>query len=290
MLYLNPCYVELFDVHHSEWKNVTQADDISVKPYIYRFGATDDVNQYCEKTFPGLTDCWQKVSLYDVNSNYHADVTVVITDGTTVTLVDVLDSYTSDGMYGYNDSKIPYNQWFDYLFHYTLQTHTDGKVYLHADGIAGTHEYTGKYYATGFSSAAKITGIRIRGSFRIRDLIIADFKLYKNDEIKELTVTEHGGDFVTTANNTYDLKTVGAVGTVTLDTSSITVAGYQLVGGSYICTASCDSKDIINALTVNYGGVTSDYTLVDGDQVLNTSSTDVTKDNLGTVTITAKKV
>lgn len=289
MLYINPCYAELFDVHHSVWISNTK-DNISTKPYIYRNGYTDDVGQYCEKTFPGVTDCWHKVSLYNNVSSYHADVTVVITDGTTVELVDILDSYTSYGMYGYNDFKMPYNQWFDYLFHYALQTHADGKVYLHADGTAGEHEYTGKYYATGFSSEAKITGIRIRASFFIRDFIIADFKLYENDEIKELTATEHGGDFVPTANNTYDLETVGAVGTVTLDTSSITAAGYQLVGGSYICTASCDSRDIINALTVNYGGVTSDYTLTDSDQVLNTSSTNVTKDNLRTVTITAKKV
>jgi|GEM_PF-5716806 len=290
MLYINPCYPDLFDVHGSRWV-YTAANDRNgnIKPYMDRNSATDDVNDYCGKTFPGVTDCWQKVSLYNGASNYHADVTVVVTDGTTVTLVDILDSYTNNGMYGHNDCRIPYNQWFDYIFHYTLQTHTDGKVYLHADGIAGTHAYTGKYYATGFSSAAKMTEIRIRSSFNIRDLIIADFKLYKNDEIKELTTTAHGGNFVSSANNTYDLETVGAVGTVTLDTSSITTADYQLLGGSYICTASRNNEDI-NALTVNYGGVTSDYTLADGDQILNTGSTNVTKDSLGTVTITAKKV
>lgn len=288
MLYINPCYVELFDVHNIAWKDSAK-DSNSEKPYIYRNGYTDDVGQYCEKTFPGVTDCWHKVSLYNNSSGYHADVTVVITDGTTVKLADILDSYTNNGMYGYNDCRIPYNQWFDYTFHYTLQTHSDGKVYLHADGTAGTYAYTGKYYATGFSSAAKITGIRIRASFYIRDLIITDFKLYKTDEIKELAVTEHGGDFVSGENNTYDLETVGAVGTVTLDTSSITTADYQLIGVSYICIASRNNDDI-NALTVNYCGVTSDYTLVDGDQFLNIGSTNVTKDNLGTVTITAKKV
>ena len=289
MLYVNPCYVELFDVHDPVWKNVTQADNISVKPYIYRNGGTDNTDQYCEKNFPGVTDCWQKVGLYNGWSIYHADVVVVITDGTTVKLIDIFDSYTKNGIYGYDDFKMPYNQWFDYIFHYTLQTHTDGKVYLHADGIAGTHEYTGKYYATGFSSAAKITGIRIRASFHIRDFVIADFKLNKNDEIKELAVTEHGGDFVSSANNTYELETVGAVGTVTLDTSSITTADYQLVGVTYICIASRNNDDI-NALAVNYGGVTSDYNLADGDQIMNICRTNVTKDSLGTVTITAKKV
>lgn len=289
MLYVNPCYVELFDVHDPVWENVTQADNISVKPYIYRKGSTDSLSQYCEKTFSGVTDCWHKVSLYNFASNYHADITVVITDRAKVTLVDVLDSYTASGIYGYNDYNMPYNKWFDYAFHYTLQTHTDGNVYLHADGIADTHEYTGKYYAIGFSSAAKITGIRIRASFHIRDFIIADFPLHKNDEIKELTVTEHGGDFVSSENDTYELKNVGDVGTVTLDTSNITEADYQLVGVTYICEASRNNDDI-NALAVNYGGVTSDYTLADGNQVLNIGRTNVTKDNLGTITITAKKV
>lgn len=288
MLYVNPCYVEFFDAHHTAWINKAN-DSKSAKPYIYRKGWTDDIDQYCEKTFPGFIDCWHKVSLYNFESGCHADVAVIVTDGTTVKIIDVLDSYTSDGMYGHNDFNIPYDQWFDYVFRYTLQTHSDGKTYLHADGTAGTHEYTGKYYATGFSSTAKITGIRIRASFHIRDLIIADFPLYKNDEIKELPVTAHGGDFVSSANNTYNLETVGAVGTVTLDTSSITTEDYQLVGASYICIASRNNDDI-NALAVNYCGVTSDYALADGNQVMNISRTNVTKDSLGTVTITAKKV
>lgn len=290
MLYVNPCYPDLFDVHGSRWVYSAANDrNGNTKPYMERNSATDDVNDYCGKNFPGVTDCWHKVSLYNGASNYHADVTVVVTDGTTVTLFDVLDSYTNDGMYGHNDCRIPYNKWFDYIFHYTLQTHSDGKVHLHADGIAGTHAYTGRYFLAELSSEAKITGIRIRASFNIRDLIIADFKLYKNDEIKELPITAHGGNFVSSANNTYDLETVGAVGTVTLDTSSITTADYQLLGGAYKCTASRNNEDI-NALSINYGGVTSDYTLADGSQILTAGSTNVTKDSLSTVTVTAKKV
>lgn len=284
MLYINSYYLNFFDEYNSSY-----SEDSKNKYIVHNL--TDNTSIYCKKVIDASSNIWNKISLLNVGSGYHADISVCVTDNGTDTIIDVFDSYTQNGLFGYT-SKMPVKTWFEYVANYALKEHDDGKTYLHANGIISYGDnhttYDDTYYTkTSFSSSAKITAVYVRASFNFKNFIIADFKLNTNDSVLELPVSAHGTDFVENSDGSFCLSDVGKVGTTTFDVSGID-GSKTLLGAAYNLVVTKNNDDI-NAMTVDFGGNEKDYTFTDEKNIISQAATDSDKTSFS-AKITAKKV
>lgn len=285
MLYVNPGYVEYLDSYDAG--KFTTAADSNWGKYIKRSGCTDNTSSYCYKGIDSDTDdVYFKSSFYYISTSCHAEVHIDVIDNGAKKNINVLDLYSRQGII---NSNISSNFWFNVFFHFYFDSNT--KV-LKVEGRINGIDFSASDENNKYTNP-KITGIYIVSSLMVKDIVITDFKINANDELIELPVSAHGGDFIANTDGGYELTDVEKTGTVSLDTSSIKTDNKKIIAASYIAYANRNNDDITD-LDIAYAGQTYQKHLNDGSNVLIASFTNtadgINVNNINSVTITAKKV
>lgn len=157
------------------------------------------------------------------------------------------------------------------------------------DASVGTRRY--RYHANDSYSNPKIKKIGVCGYQHIRDFVITDFPLHINDEVIELPITNHAGDFIDKGDGKYELAEVNKVGSITIDTSNAKVENKKLLAVNYISSVTRNNDDI-NGVEINFAGKTDLHDLQDGANVIITSleGDAINNESINQLTVTAKKV
>lgn len=293
MFYMNPYYTNYLDAYNKATYTMSIADNISLKSYIKCTKAGNADSQFCEKLVDSK-DIYLKYAFYFIESSnstdYRAEMRVLVED--TSGKKETLYIFDPQGYYhrscvGANDVSRGY--WCDACWHFYFETKDDGKKHLCFKGIVGAKSYDG-YVSTIFDDP-KIVSIQFAGYQHLRDIVIADFPLHINDEIIELPITAHAGDFVDQGDGKYDLLEAEKVGTATIDTSGVKTENTRLVAVSYMSSMERNNDDI-TGVEISYAGNKDLHALQDGSNVVVASfeGDAINREALSSLTVTAKKV
>lgn len=291
MFYMNPCYVNYFDFCDTASYITQAADDISLKPYIKCTRYAGAEAQYCEKIVD-TKNLYTKHSAYYIyrDRGYNEDIRITIKDGNQEQILYIYDPWRTNiprALMGREDIGAGY--WVDHAWHFFFEDAIDGKKCLRIEGIVGSKSYS--YTSTVTYDDPKIHSIQFAGYQHLRDIAIADFPLHINDEIVELPITAHTGDFVDKGNGKYDLLEAEKIGTATVDTSAVKTENTRLVAVSYL-SSTIRNNDDITGVEIGYAGGKDLHALQDGANMVVASfeGDAINKEALGQLTVTAKKV
>lgn len=291
MFYMNPCYVNYFDSCDTTSYITQAADNISLKPYIKCTRYASAEAQYCEKIVDAKSLYVKYSNCYiSAGSDVNEDLRIVLQEGSQTKILYVYDAWRSYGnraLMGRNDIGAGY--WVDHVWHFFFEDAIDGKKCLRIEGIVGSKSYS--YTSTVTYDDPKIHSIQFAGYQHLRDIAIADFPLHINDEIVELPITAHAGDFVDKGNGKYDLLEAEKIGTATVDTSAVKTENTRLVAVSYL-SSTIRNNDDITGVEIGYAGGKDLHALQDGANMVVASfeGDAINKEALGQLTVTAKKV
>lgn len=287
MFYANPCYPNYFDAYDKSGYAMSNADNISLKPYIKSINDSSSQYHSLEKIIKS-NDIYLKYDFYWTSGMYPAYMYIVIKHDNGKDTLLIYSPYSSDAWFGQN--KIRAGEWYNSLFHIYIENVDNDYKRVMVDASIGTKRYNGWHTDKTYSNP-KIECIGIRGYQHVRDIVIADFPLHINDEVVELPIINHAGDFVDKGDGSYELTEANKVGSINIDAANAKIKNKKLLAVNYTSSITRNNDDI-TSVEINYAGKIDLHNLQDGANVIITSLEGdiINKEVLNQLTVTAKKV